>query len=92
MIRGSGNSSEEGNDNPFQYSCLENHGQRRLASYSPWCCKELDMTEVTQHTCTHVYYILTVKMPTLVLEITRTAKVILGTHTSLVKLISSRLF
>ena len=32
--------------NPLQYSCLENpHGQRSLAGYSPWCCKESDMTE-----------------------------------------------
>ena len=23
----------------------ESHGQRSLAGYSPWCCKELDMTE-----------------------------------------------
>ena len=31
---------------PFQYSCLENpHGQRSLAGYSPWACKESDMTE-----------------------------------------------
>ena len=33
-----------GHGNPFQYSCLENlHGQRSRCS--PWCCKELDMTE-----------------------------------------------
>ena len=25
----------------------EAHGQRSLAGYSPWGCKELDMTEVT---------------------------------------------
>ena len=25
----------------------EFHGQRSLASYSLWCCKELDMTEET---------------------------------------------
>ena len=32
--------------NPLQYSCLENpHGQRSLAVYSPWGCKESDMTE-----------------------------------------------
>ena len=31
---------------PLQYSCLENaHGQRSLASYSPWGCKESDTTE-----------------------------------------------
>ena len=32
--------------NPLQYSYLENpHGQRSLVSYSPWDCKESDMTE-----------------------------------------------
>ena len=32
--------------NQLQYSCLENpQGQRSLAGYSPWGCKELDMTE-----------------------------------------------
>ena len=32
--------------NPLQYSCLENpHGQRSMVGYSPWGCKELDMTE-----------------------------------------------
>ena len=25
----------------------ESHGQRSLADYIPWSCKELDMTEVT---------------------------------------------
>ena len=35
-----------GHGNPLQYSCLENpHGQRSLEGYSPWGCKELDMTE-----------------------------------------------
>ena len=35
---------EEGN--PLQYSCLENpHGQRSLASYTPWGHKELHTTE-----------------------------------------------
>ena len=30
-------SKGEGNDNPLQYSCLENpHGQRSLVGYSPW--------------------------------------------------------
>ena len=33
-------------DNPLQYSCLENpHGQRSLVDFSPWGCKESDMTE-----------------------------------------------
>ena len=31
---------------PLQYSCLENpHGQRALAGYSQWGCKELDATK-----------------------------------------------
>ena len=33
----------------LQYSCLENsHGQKSLAGYSPWDCKESDMTEMTK--------------------------------------------
>ena len=33
-----------------QYSCLENpHWQRSLEGYSPWGCRESDMTEATQH-------------------------------------------
>ena len=39
-ILGLGRSSGEGNDNPLQYSCLENFGQRSLAGYSPWSLKE----------------------------------------------------
>ena len=27
----------------------ESHGQRSLMGYSPWGCKELDVTEVTEH-------------------------------------------
>ena len=35
-----------GHGNPLQDFCLENpHGQRSLVGYSPWGCKELDMTE-----------------------------------------------
>ena len=30
----------------------ESHGQRSLVGYSPWGCKELDMTE---HTCAHTH-------------------------------------
>ena len=45
---------EERHGNPLQYSCLENpHGQRSLAGYSPWGCKESDTTErlgTAQHT------------------------------------------
>ena len=35
-----------GHGNPLQYCCLENpHGQRSLAGYSLWGCKELDTAE-----------------------------------------------
>ena len=45
-IPGSGGSLAEGNDDPLQYSCLENpHGQRSLVGYSPWGRKELDTAE-----------------------------------------------
>ena len=41
-----GRSPGGGHNNPHQYSCLENpYGQRRLAGYSPWYHKELDMFE-----------------------------------------------
>ena len=41
-----GRSPGGGHGNSLQYSRLENsHGQRCLAGYSPWGCKESDMTE-----------------------------------------------
>ena len=50
-IPGLGKPLGGGHGNPLQYSCLENtHGQRNLMGYSPWGCKESDMT---YHTCTH---------------------------------------
>ena len=45
-IPGLGRSPGGGHDNPLQCTCLENpHGQRSLAGYSPWGCKESDSTE-----------------------------------------------
>ena len=44
-IPGSGRSPREGNGNPLQYSCLETHGQRSLAGYSPQDRRESDTTE-----------------------------------------------
>ena len=45
LIPGLGKSPGGGLGNPVQYFCLENpHGQGSLAGYSPWGCKELDMT------------------------------------------------
>ena len=46
LIPGSIRSLGGGHGNPLQYSCLENpHGQRSLARYSPWSCKESNTTE-----------------------------------------------
>ena len=46
LIPGLGRSSGKGNGNPLQYSCIENpKGHRIRVGYSPWGCKELDMTE-----------------------------------------------
>ena len=47
LTPGLGRSPGGGHGNPLQYSCLENpHGQRILVGYSPWDCKESDMTEL----------------------------------------------
>ena len=46
LIPGLGRSPRGGHGNPLQYSCLENpDGQRSLTGYSPWGCKESDVTE-----------------------------------------------
>ena len=46
LIPGMEKSPGGGHGNPLQFSCLENlHGQRSLAGYSPWDCKESDTTE-----------------------------------------------
>ena len=42
LIPGSGRSHGEGNGNSFLYSSLANLMDR--GGYSPWGCKELDMT------------------------------------------------
>ena len=47
-ISGSGRLSGVGSGDPLQYSCLENSMDRKAwAGYSPWGCKESDMTEYT---------------------------------------------
>ena len=46
LIPGLGRSPGGGHGNLFQYSYLKNsYGQRSLAGFSPWGCKESDMTE-----------------------------------------------
>ena len=51
LIPALGRFPERGNDNPLQYSCLENPMDRGdlWAIYGPWGCKESD---ATQHTST----------------------------------------
>ena len=44
-IPGLGKCLGKGNDNPFQYSCLENSIDR------PWGHQDLDRTEQLTHTC-----------------------------------------
>ena len=47
-IPGLGRSPGGGHGNPLQYSCLENPMDREaLRGYSPWGCKEPDITKVT---------------------------------------------
>ena len=47
LILGSGRALGVGNDNLFQYACLENPTDRGAwRSYSPWGHKESDMTEL----------------------------------------------
>ena len=43
-----------GNGKPTPVSILasKSHGQRSLVDCGPWCHKESDVTEVTEHTCT----------------------------------------
>ena len=45
LIPGLGRCPGVGNDNPLQYSYLENSMDRRAVGYGPPGCKELDMTE-----------------------------------------------
>ena len=40
---------EEGWQSTLVFLPGEFHGQRSLAGYSPWGCKESDATEVTEH-------------------------------------------
>ena len=46
LIPGWGRCPGGGRGNPLQYSCLENpQGQRSVVGYSPWGCRESDITE-----------------------------------------------
>ena len=49
-IPGSGRSPGEGNNNPLQYSCLENSMDRGVQWSSPLGHKEWDTTELITHT------------------------------------------
>ena len=53
LIPGLRRSPREGNDNPLQYSCLENPMDR--GAWQPWGCKESHTTEQLAHTHTHTH-------------------------------------
>ena len=55
LIPGLGGSPGEGNGYPFQYSWLENPGQRSLAGYSLWGHNESDTTEQPTDTCAYMH-------------------------------------
>ena len=64
-IPGLGKSHGEGNGKPLQSSCLENPIDRgSLVGYSPWGCKELDMTDLYTHTHTQLELISKFKLVT----------------------------
>ena len=52
LTPGSGRSPAGGDDNPLQYLCLENPMDREACGCSPVGHREMDVTEVTQHTST----------------------------------------
>ena len=59
LTPGLGRSPGGGHDNPLQYFCLENpQGQGSLVGYSPWGCKESDITEKLSmaHSIMHLSY------------------------------------
>ena len=51
-IPGSGRPPGGRHGNPCQYG--EPLGQRSLVGHSPWGLKELEMTETTEHSSTHI--------------------------------------
>ena len=52
---GLGRSPGGGHGNPLQYSCLENPMDRGAWWNGLWGHKELDITEVTEHSYIHTY-------------------------------------
>ena len=52
LIAGLGRAPGEGNGNPLVFLPGKSHGQRSLVGYSPWVCKQSDMTDHT-HPHTH---------------------------------------
>ena len=54
-IPGMGRSPRKGNESLLHPVFLpgKSHGQRTLVGYSPWGCKELDMSGVTEHARKH---------------------------------------
>ena len=62
-IPGLGRSPGGEHGNSLQYSCLENlHGQRSLAGYGPWGCKESD---VIKHSTARAFLFIILKVESL---------------------------
>ena len=55
FIPGLRRSPEEGNGNTPVFFPGKFHGQKSLVGYSPWGCKESDMTECSMHTCARAH-------------------------------------
>ena len=54
QVRSLGQEDPLEQDNPLQYSCLENEIERRLVGYCPWGHKESNTIELTRRSITLV--------------------------------------
>ena len=50
LIPGLGRSPGRRHDSPLQYSCTDSPWTEGLVGYSPWSRRELDVSEVSEHT------------------------------------------
>ena len=62
----------------------ESHGQRSLAGYSPWGCKELDTTEVTAAAAAIEMRGLFLSRPAVLLVSPHSTKTLFSSHSALI--------